>query len=304
MHKLVSSVPRFVFATLALLAVLAMCAIGYRNYRAARWDFVPWSPSPVLRHPEQTGVANLLPVSFRSADGLRVAAWYVPSRNRAAVILAHGTNADRSSMLPELRLLSAAGFGVLAFDWPGDGESAGEIHWGPVERHALAAALTWLDARPDVDPAKVGGLGFSMGGFLMTQVAALDPRLRAVVIEATPADYGEYLHRLHARWGFVSEWPAYRAVRDSGMVLGQMSPRDVIGAIAPRPVFIVGGELDDIVSPAMIDELYAAAGQPKSEWIVPNAHHGGYSAAAALEYRRRLLVFFAATLADDSQHGG
>jgi uncharacterized protein len=288
---------RIVIVAFPALAILAVCAIGYRNYFGARLDFEPWPASPALRQPEQTGVANLQTVRFQTASGLRVAGWYVPSRNGAAVVLTHGTNTDRSSMLPELRVLSAAGFGALAFDWPGDGESDGRIHWGPGERNALSAALTWLGMRPDVDSSRIGGLGFSMGGFVMTQVAAFDTRLRAIVIEAAPPDFEEYLRRLHARWGFLSEWPASRAVRDSGMVFDEMSPRNVIGRIAPRPVLIIGGALDEIISPAMIAELYSAAGGPKGEWIVPNAHHGRYSEVAATEYRQRLVAFFTATLA-------
>jgi len=286
---------------LSAFAALFAGAVAYKNYNAARLDFEPWPMSAALRHPELTGVPNLQLVSFSSADGLRIAGWYVPSRNRAAIVVSHGTNADRSSMLPELRLLASAGFGVLAFDWPGDGDSEGQgdIRYGSIERHALTAALDWLAARPDVDPSRIGGLGFSIGGFLMAQVAALDPRLRAVVIEAAPPDYEEYLRRLHARWSFLSEWPAYWAVRNTGLIPGNMSPRDVIGAISPRPILIIGGALDEAVSPTMVNELYAAAREPKSVWMVPGAHHGGYSRAAAEDYQRHLLGFFSAGLLSD-----
>lgn len=289
---------RSVVIVVLALAALFACAVAFKNYNAARHDFEPWPMSAGLRHPELTGVPNLQLVSFPSADGLRIAGWYAPSRNRAAVVVSHGTNADRSSMLPELRLLAAAGFGVLAFDWPGDGDSEGrgDIQYGPIERHALSSAVTWLAARPEVDPARIGGLGFSIGGFLMAQVAALDPRLQAVVIEAAPPDYEEYLRRAHGHWSILSEWPAYWAVRNTGLIPGRMSPRDVIGAISPRPILIIGGALDEVVSPAMVNELYAAAREPKSLWMVPGAHHGEYSRAAAQDYQRYLLGFFDAGL--------
>ena len=286
------------------LAILAVCTIAYRNYWGARLDFEPWPASPALRHPEQTGVARRRRPLPTSTSGLRVAGWYVPSRNGAAVVVTHGTNTDRSSMLAELRALSAAGFGVLAFDWPGDGESErdGRIGWGPVERSALSAALAWLSVRSDVDSARIGGLGFSMGGFVMTQVAADDARLRSVVIEAAPPDFEEYLRPLHARWGLLSEWPADRAVRDSGMVLGEMSPRNVIGRISPRPVLIIGGALDEIVSPAL--RTHRQRKRFEGEWIVPNAHHGRYSDVAAVEYRQRLITFFTATHARSPRSSG
>jgi len=171
----------------------AITAIGVRNYRAVMWDFTPWPGAAILRHPEQTGVPNLGAISFKTADGLRIAGWYAPSRNRAAVILTHGTNADRSVLLPEIHLLANAGFGVLAFDWPGNGESEGHVQWGEGERQALRAAVDWLAHRTEVDAHKIGGLGFSIGGYMMAQVAATDTRLHAwywpprqPVIRSTP----------------------------------------------------------------------------------------------------------------------
>src|SRR6202011_3732713 len=96
----------------------------------------------ISRHPERAGIAGLHDVSF-SADGEpQVAAWYAPSRNRAAVVLVHGTGSDRSSLLAETRILADAGFGVLALDLPGQGASGGKTLWGVPERHAISAAIT------------------------------------------------------------------------------------------------------------------------------------------------------------------
>jgi dipeptidyl aminopeptidase/acylaminoacyl peptidase len=200
-------------------------------------------------------------------------------------------------MLPEIRILSAAGFGVLAFDWPGDGASEGEALWGPVDRQALAAAIDWLSARPDVDPRRLGGLGFSIGGYVMAQVAAKDPRLRAVVLLATPTDYAELTHWQHRQWGLLSELPAELALRRSGMRTADLRPIDVLGEIAPRPLMLVRGSADDIVPEYMTRALYAAARAPKSLWIIPGAKHGGYAQAAPSEYRSRLVQFFSDNLA-------
>jgi dipeptidyl aminopeptidase/acylaminoacyl peptidase len=287
---------RAVALGLAALALgLLATTVAVRNYRAARLDFEPWAASDLLRHPERTELAGLQTIEFES-HGLRLSGWYLPSKNRAAVVLTHGTNADRSSMLPEMRLLAGAGFGVLAFDWPGDGDSEGDIHWGTVERGALTAAIDWLGARPDVDPGRIGGLGFSMGGYIMVQVAAGDPRLRAIVIQALPPSFDEYLKHLHDRWGPLSELPANWAVHNAGMDTRVMPPRSVVATVSPRPIFIIGGSDDPVISPAMIGELYDAAREPKQLWVVPHARHGGYAQAAAAEYSRRVLAFFVSGL--------
>jgi dipeptidyl aminopeptidase/acylaminoacyl peptidase len=286
-------------ATLALTALLVCAGLAFvavRNYRSSHDLIEPAQASPLLAHPERTGVAKLTNVAFTTAEGVRLAGWYVPSRNRAALVVTHGTNGDRAGMLPQVRLLAEAGFGVLAFDWPGLGASEGAIRWDDGARQALTAALDWLSRRSDVDPQKIGGLGFSMGGLIMTRLAAHDPRLRALVLEGTPSSVDEYMRIHHGRWGIVGLWPAYAAVRHSGLLDPELAPERLIGRIAPRPLLLIGGTLDTEIPPAMVQQLFAAAHDPKTLWIVPSAQHGEYAAAAPAEYRRRVLAFFTAAL--------
>jgi dipeptidyl aminopeptidase/acylaminoacyl peptidase len=284
-------------ASLVALAIIgAITVIGVRNYRAVMLDFTPWPGAAILRHPDQTGVPNLESVSFKTATGLRIAGWYVPARNRAAVIVTHGTNTDRSARLPEIQLLANAGFGVLAFDWPGNGESEGRVQWGEGERQALRAAIDWLAQRNEVDIHKIGGLGFSMGSYMMAQVAATDTRLHAVVLAATPTSFLEYTRLDHRQWGLLSELPAQLALRASGMKADEFTPLSMVKSIAPRALLIIGGAIDSVVPATMSQQLYQAAQQPKSLWIVPGAAHGNYLNVAPREYRQRLVEFFSREL--------
>src|SRR5690348_6638708 len=93
--------------------------VVYRNYKAVLNDFASTPLSDAAKHPDQAGIPQLEEISFKNKNGLTVGGWYSPSRNRAAVIITHGTNSDRSFMLDETRILAAAGYGVLAMDWPG-----------------------------------------------------------------------------------------------------------------------------------------------------------------------------------------
>jgi uncharacterized protein len=283
------------------LAFLIACAgvaaiIVERNYRGARSELEADPPSPLLKDAQSTGVANLQAVSFVSADGLHIAGWYVPSKNRAAVIVTHGTNSDRSTMLSEIRLLADAGFGVLAFDWPGLGESEGPILWGSAARNALGAATAWLAARDDVDPGRIGGLGFSMGGALMAQVAASDRRLRAIVLESAPSSSESFIDVHFSKWLFLSEWPARWAWRGSDLLSAERSPVRMIGGISPRPLLIIGQTEDPVIPASMQRALYAAAGEPKTLWLIKGDEHGGFAQIAGAEYGRRLQEFFAAGL--------
>jgi len=273
------------------LGVLTAVRVAVTSYRGERSDFTRWPPSEILRHPERTGIDGLHEVNLDNPGIPRIAAWYVPSRNGAAVVLVHGTGADRASLLDETRILAAAGFGTLAIDLPGQGLSEGRSHWGVPERHAITAAAEWLGARPGVEANRVGGFGLSMGAYVLTQAAVRCATLRALTLAACPTDVVEQNWVSSDRWGLLTQLPTYWALRASGMPL-DMRPKDVIGSIAPRAVFIIGGESDHAVPSYMASQLHAAAGSPKELWIVPRAHHGDYAAVVPEEYGPRLIAFY------------
>jgi dipeptidyl aminopeptidase/acylaminoacyl peptidase len=270
------------------LAVL----VGARNYHGARSEIEADPPSPFLRQPNAVGIANLQPVSFVTRDGLRIAAWYVASKNRAAVVVAHGTNSDRASMLSEIRILSGAGFGVLAFDWPGLGESEGTIQWGSAARNALNSAIDWTESRPDVDACRIGGLGFSIGAYMLTQVAARDSRFRAVVLESTTGDFDSFVRIHFSKWGPFSLWPARWALRNSGLFAADRTAALLIGQISPRPLLIIAQTGDPVVTTEMTQKLYRSAREPKSLWVIQGNRHGNFMEAAGGEFPRRLQEFF------------
>ena len=101
-------------------------------------------------------------VTLRTRDGLRLAAWSVPSRNGAAVIVFPG----RVGPVRQARLLARHGYGVLLLDRRGEGGSDGELNrFGWNGEGDLRAALDFLAPKTD----RIGGLGLSVGGELLLQ---------------------------------------------------------------------------------------------------------------------------------------
>lgn len=276
-------------------AVIFFGVVALKSYRSEARVFQSHR-RPVPLPPKASAPPLLQAVQFRSTDGPLLSAWYLPSRNRAGIVLAHGAGGDRSELLPEARALAGAGFGVLLFDWPGHGESEGEVHWSEGERAALRAALRWLTARADVDPGRVGAYGFSMGGYVVAQIAAGDRRLRAVALAAAPPDPAEQTRWEYRRWGFVSQEPALWAVRRGGLPLDRMLPRDLVPAIAPRALLVIVGAEDGVVPPFMARQLFDVAGEPKELLVIPGAGHGDYERAAPGVVPTKLVGFFSREL--------
>jgi uncharacterized protein len=231
-------------------------------------------------------------VAIETADGRELSAWYVPSRNRTAVLLSHGSGGSRERVAAHVRMLARNGYGVLALDNPGNGESEGRSNGlGYNAQPAVDAALRWLARRPDVDPQRIAGFGSSLGAEVLLEAAAREPRLRAVVADgpARPMDAARVSDPSLAQRAFSAVWlPAVRAV--SGMreapSLTAIMPR-----IAPRPVLLIAGGAgapDEIPT----NRAYRDAGGPTTQlWELPDTGHTGGLRTHPVEYERRTTAF-------------
>jgi pimeloyl-ACP methyl ester carboxylesterase len=254
------------------------------------------TPHVVPRPAAEPWLGPATDVTLRTPSGSLVRGWSLASRNGAAVLLVHGSNADRTQLLPEARTLSRAGYGLLLFDQPGNGESGGEKRRGE-EAEFLNLAVDFLATEPGLRPGGIGAYGFSSGAAYLAEAAAKDARIRAVVLAGCYGDDEEYILHYAGR-GPLSGLPALWAARWEGLAFPHPLAR--IPAIAPRAVFLIAGDRDPTVPWESSEQLYAAAHEPKELWIVHGAGHGGYEAIAGEEYGRRLVAFFDRALLADS----
>ncbi len=291
-----ATLPLVMSGLLAAALTLGAARIAWDSCAGAVRDFLRTPAGPLSFDPGAAGVPGLRSVVFGPGVPPALAAWHVPSRNGAAVILVHGTGAERASLLEETRLLARGGFGVLTLDLPGQGLSAGHTRWGAPEEGAVRAAVDWLCARPEVDPERLGAFGLSFGGYVLLQVAVAEPRLKALVLASTPEDLDAETRRANGRFGPLSALPALWVLHHYRGTARELPPPAAVAALAPRAVFILGGERDPLVPPAALTVLFVAAREPKELWIVPHAGHAGFAAVAGEEYGRRLSGFFARAL--------
>jgi uncharacterized protein len=128
-------------------------------------------------------------VELETSDGVRISGWYVPSENRAALVLRHGAGSTRTATLDQAAVLGRHGYGLLLVDARGHGESGGRgMDLGWYGDQDVAAALGFLAARPDVDADRIGLFGLSMGGEeAIGAAAAPGVQVRAVVAEGATA---------------------------------------------------------------------------------------------------------------------
>jgi pimeloyl-ACP methyl ester carboxylesterase len=230
-------------------------------------------------------------VGIAMKDGRELSAWYVPSRNRAAVLVSHGSGGSRGRVPRHVEMLARHGYGVLALDNPGNGESDGHSNGlGDNAQPAIEAALDWLGRRPGVERGRIAGFGVSLGGEVMLEAAARDHRLAAVIADgaARPVDQAKVIDQPPAARVITAMTVlGVRAV--SGMDTSRSLVESMPG-IAPRPVLLVAAGRMPEEGPA--SRMYQRAGGPSVQvWEVPGAAHTGALRQRPDEYERRTVGF-------------
>ena len=194
-------------------------------------------------------------------------------------MLCHGIGTGRRECLPIALRFSAAGYNVLCFDFRAHGMSDGQFSSvGLHETNDVIGAVQYLKQRPEVDPKRIGVVGFSMGAVATIQAAAQCADIAAVVADSAYASFLEavrYSFRVVARLPHfpiapvAMHWAKWMVHVDPS----ELRPVDVIGRISPRPILVTHGTLDEIVPLRHAYTLFKAAEEPKELWIVPGAHH-------------------------------
>jgi uncharacterized protein len=259
-------------------------AMGLQITHAPRWEIQESSLG--IPHEE---------VRIDASGDRTLSAWYVPSRNGAAVLVGHGSGGSRERVMEEIRLLAKHGYGVLAFDLFGNGESTGHSNGlGDNAQPAVDAALDYLEPRAD----RIAAFGSSLGGEVLLEAAARDERIEAVISDgaARPEDKMEIKDP-----GPVERAIASLIVQTPRIIGGEKAAPsliDLMPRIAPRPVLLISAGGDPEETPT--NRAYLEAAGPTAElYSIPEAGHTSGLAARPKEYEARVTGFLGEVLGTD-----
>jgi len=241
--------------------------------------------------PADVGIKGAREAAYSSHDGLMLQAWYLPPQNGAVIILLPGLGGAREGMLREGTILARHGYGLLMTELRSCAHAERQTTLGYREAKDLMEAVTWVRSQPSV--ARVGLLGYSLGGVTAILGTAQDERIDAVVAEGGFYDLAADITN---EGGVNSLWNSltYQSVlfffhRETGVDAHDVSPISVIDRISPRPLLLIYGEQETDARPW---EQFARAEDPKSLWILPDCRHGDYLNVAPDEWERRVVAFF------------
>jgi dienelactone hydrolase len=172
---------------------------------------------------------------------------------------------------------TARGFNALVVDGPGQGIANIRKTRITPDNHtqAMQAAIDYVVTRPDVDPDRIGVVGFSMGSYWSMRLAAADPRVKAVAGGA--ACYGPQLGIFQqASPHFKKQFMYMAGIHDEaefdrfaeGFVLS-----DEHLAAVTCPVLMLVGEFDPLCPLTDAWRVYQKLSCPKEFWLSENDGH-------------------------------
>lgn len=291
--------------SLGVLGASAATGIGVGSWMAYRRVTRP--PMGVFETSEPVAELPHESVSLTSADGTRLAAWFIPGRRAQPVLVIHGYTATKNEMLHHAAFLNAEGFPVLLLDLRCCGESEGKaVTFGGREREDVLAALAYLRFRPDVDGEHIGILGLSLGGALALMAATDCSAVRAVVAESSFRDARAVIRRNFQRMTRLPYFPVasltvWLVERRWGIRAAKIAPEREIGDLKDCAVLLIHAENDAVVSVQDAHALFSAAREPKELWLVPDAVHAMAYRAEREGYAKRVTGFFGRWLDPDAE---
>jgi dienelactone hydrolase len=253
-------------------------------------------------------VAGTMPALFTRAPG---------DGSRPVVVFCNGLDSCKELLywtrLPQE--LARRGISTLCVDQPGSGEAL-RLQDLPVDPHSeswASKAVDWLERQDEVDPARIGMTGISLGGHFAPRAVAYEPRFASGAVWGANHNWREVQDKRmeregenpvphywqHVHWAFGADGQKDFLEKSSAMNLNGHMDRIKV------PFLVTHGANDRQISPKYADDLYnQLVNSSRREKVIFTEREGGVEHVGAdnMAYGRDLLSdWFAETLGGSAQ---
>lgn len=124
--------------------------------------------------------------------------------------------------------------------------------------------LDYLETLPFVDAKAFGAIGHSLGGHNSVFTATFDARVKVVVTSCGLDSFLDYYNGMESHWEPEKGWCQTRYMLKLANYKGRLAEipfdfHELIGALAPRNVFIIAPKMDSNFKADSVDRIAAAA---------------------------------------------
>jgi dienelactone hydrolase len=129
-------------------------------------------------------------------------------------------------------------------------------------------AAAWLASRPEIDGARLGVHGTSLGSMVGALAAEMEPRLNRVSIALGGGGLVDAFYDHPRVASYRKTWERLGGTKE--LVAKMLAPIDPItcaGNLKSHKVLMIGARRDEMVPPRATENLWEAAGKPELIWF-------------------------------------
>ena len=219
-----------------------------------------------------------------------------PARPPALIMIPGLDSAKEELEAYELPFL-ARGMATLLVDGPGQGEAEYDFPIRGDYEVAATAIVDWIETRRDLDAARIGMWGVSLGGYYGPRAAAYEKRIRACIGLAGPYDWGAIFDALP---DLTKEAFRVRSPLSTMDLARRHAATLTLKESAKRiecPLFLVAGKQDRLIPWQDAQRIAADARGPVELLVIEDGNHIANN--RPYRYRARSADWMAARLGVD-----
>ncbi|OFZ91286.1 MAG: hypothetical protein A2V78_06360 [Betaproteobacteria bacterium RBG_16_64_18] len=189
------------------------------------------------------------------------------------VIMVPGLDSAKEEMEAYELPFLARGMATLMVDGPGQGEAEYEFPIRGDYEVAAKSMVDWVCGRPDVDSARIGLWGVSLGGYYAPRAAAFEKRIRACIGLAGPYDWTQIWDGLPELTREAFRVRSHKRTQDEAKQFGRTLTLKGVAKNIECPLFLVTGKLDRLVPWQDAQRIAAEASGPVELLVVEDGNH-------------------------------
>ena len=189
------------------------------------------------------------------------------------VVMCVGLDSTKEEMDGYENTFLARGMATLSFDGPGQGEAEYDIPIRGDYEVAVKAVVDYIETRTDLDAGRVGLWGVSLGGYYAARAAAFEKRVKACISLSGPYNWVETFDGRNELSREAFRVRSHCKTMDEAREAAKKLTLEGVAKKITCPIFVVGGELDNLTPPHNAKRIAAEVAGPCELLIVKGGNH-------------------------------
>lgn len=189
------------------------------------------------------------------------------------VVMCVGLDSTKEELDVYENVFLARGLATLSFDGPGQGEAEYDIPIRGDYEVAVKAVVDYIAGRRDLDAGRIGLWGVSLGGYYSARAAAFEKRIRACISLSGPYNWVETFDGRNELSREAFRVRSHCRTMEEAREVAKTLTLEGVAKQITCPIFVVGGELDNLTPPHNARRIAAEVSGPCELLIVEGGNH-------------------------------